>query len=385
MVSGKQRLTSIDTQRGLVIVIMALDHVRVMVAYPALVLLDFSDAEPGLFFTRWITHLCAPTFILLAGISAFLYGSKDRDRKDVSRFLLSRGIWLVFVELIIVNMAWNFNLSANFVPVLQVIWAIGVSMICLAGALWLPRAWIVSIAIVLIAGHNLLDLIQPAVEVASAGWLLLHIQGLLSIGGTPVIFVVYPLIPWVGVMMLGYSLGPYFAISDNSRPLKLILAGVILVLAFLVLRAANLYGDPNPWQMQGSLQATLIDFLNTSKYPPSLLFLLMTLGPALTLLGVLERSRGPLIDALVTMGRVPFFFYIAHLYLIHTVAIGIGLAQGFAISDVAVHFVYNPKTFGVGLFTVYILWVLIILALYPACRWFAGIKSRRRDWWLSYL
>jgi len=371
--------------RGLVMVFMALDHVRDLSSPPPPAALDFADAGAALFFTRWVTHLCAPTFVFLAGTSAFLYGAKGRSRGEVSRFLATRGAWLVVVELTVVNLAWNFNLGERYVPLLQVIWAIGVSMIALAGLLWLPRPAVLGVGLAMVLGHNLLDAVQPASAVAPAAWLLLHEQGTLTVGGSPILYVTYPLIPWIGVMALGYALGPAFAGADRGRARRLVLAGTVLVAAFLVLRFPNAYGEPNAWHAHEGLAATLIDFLDTTKYPPSLQFLLMTLGPALLFLGAFERASGRLADALVVIGRVPFFFYVLHLYAIHLIALGIGLAQGFPISSTAVLFVFYPPGFGVSLGAVYLLWMAVVLSLYPACRRFAGLKARRRDWWLSYL
>ncbi|RLA48008.1 MAG: hypothetical protein DRR06_00805 [Gammaproteobacteria bacterium] len=385
IVKNGKRLTSIDMLRGLVIVIMALDHVRDMLGAPSVRPMEWADADASLFFTRWITHLCAPTFVLLAGTSAFLYGASGRTNGDISRFLLTRGIWLVFVELTLVGFGWNFNLGSSYAPVLQVIWVLGVSMITLAGLIWLPRSLIAFIAIAMIAGHNLLDGIQPASEQASIVWRLLHVRGLLTIGGTPLVYVIYPLIPWIGVMALGYVIGPYFVGSRHRRPRNLVLTGLAMTVTFVLLRYWNIYGDANLWQVQGSTEATIVDFLNATKYPPSLLFLLMTLGPAIMLLGLFERRAGALGDALVTIGRVPFFFYVAHLYVIHLIALVLGLFQGIPISQTAVVFVFYPQDFGVSLPLVYGFWICVVLAFYPACRWFAGVKARRRDWWLSYL
>ena len=378
------RLTSIDMLRGLVMVIMALDHVRDMLG-PLPADLDFAGADAALFFTRWITHLCAPTFMLLAGVSACLYGAKNRSRSEVSYFLLTRGAWLVVVELTLVDFALHFNFERLFPLGFAVIWALGMSMIALAGLIWLRRSAIVGIALAMILGHNLLDAIQPPVESASAIWIVFHIQRLASIGGAPIGIFVYPLIPWIGVMALGYAIGPVFVDANRERPRRLVWTGALLVLSFFVLRFANLYGEPNPWSVHDTLEATLVDFFHTTKYPPSLQFLLMTLGPAFMLLGVFEGAKGHWAHALVIVGRVPFFFYVVHLYVIHSVALGVGLWQGFQIQDIAIMFLFYPPGFGVSLGPVYLFWIAIVLALYPACQWFAGVKARRRDWWLSYL
>jgi len=381
------RLASVDMLRGFVMLLMALDHVRDMLTVPPGAgpagAGDFSGAEGFLFFTRWITHICAPTFVFLAGVSACLYGATGRrTRGEVSWFLLSRGIWLVFIELTVVNFAWNFNLRGM---VLQVIWAIGCSMLALAPLIWLPRAALAAVGAAMVVGHNALDGVQPLASDASPLWLLLHIQGLLRIGGTPVAFVVYPLIPWIGVMALGFAIGPYFVAANPERPRRLIQVGALLTLAFVLLRLGNLYGEPSAWAMQETLTATLVGFFNTTKYPPSLQFLLMTLGPALMLLGWFEGLRGRLPGVLVTIGRVPFFFYVVHLYLIHSLGVAIGLAQGFRLHEVAVLFVENPPGFGVSLGSVYLIWALVLAALFPACAWFARVKARRSEWWIRYL
>jgi uncharacterized membrane protein len=287
------------------------------------------------------------------------------------------------MELTVVNFAWSFNLVSGLG--LQVIWAIGCSMIALSALVWLPPSAIAAVGAAMVLGHNLLDGIQPAAAEASPLWLLLHRRGLLAIGGTPVAYVLYPLIPWIGVMALGYALGPWFVGPDPERPRRLVRAGLALTLAFVVLRALNLYGEPSPWVAQGEALSTFLGFLDTTKYPPSLHYLLMTLGPALMLLGWFERLSGPFISALATVGQVPFFYYVVHLYLIHTLALVIGFAQGFHVRDIAVPFFNLPAGFGVALPAAYGLWIAVVLALFPLCVWFAGVKARRREWWLSYL
>ncbi len=384
----KYRLTSIDMLRGIVLVIMALDHVRDMVTHPLSAnysaAVDFAGSASALFFTRWITNFCAPTFVLLAGVSAFMYGAiQQRSKGEVTRFLVTRGVWLVFLELTFVGFAWSFNLHTK--PFLQVIWAIGWSMIALAALVWLPRGVIAGFGVVMIVTHNGLDSIQPVLSEASPLWVLLHIPGTLTVSGTPVALVVYPLIPWIGVMALGYAMGPYFMGPNPDRPRRLLLTGAVLMLLFLVLRVTNLYGDPMAWAPQQSIAATIISFLNVTKYPVSLQFLLVTLGAALMLLGWFERLTGRASNILVTFGRVSFFYYILHLYLIHVISVSIGLWQGFTLHEMAVIFLETPQNFGLTLSGVYIVWIITVTAMYPACKWFAEIKARRRDWWLSYL
>lgn len=386
--SGSNRLTSIDMLRGVVMVIMALDHVRDMVTHPQSsnysAAVDFAGSAGAWFFTRWITNFCAPTFVLLAGMSACLYGAtRQRTKDEVAWFLASRGVWLIFLEFTVVTFAWAFNLHT--LPFLQVIWAIGWSMIALSALVWLPQIIIATFGVVMIAAHNGLDGLQPLLSEASPLWVILHIPGILKLSGSPVGLIVYPLIPWIGVMAVGYALGPYFAGPNPERPGRLLLAGAVLTLSFLVLRLTNFYGDPSVWTAGQNASSTLIAFLNVTKYPASLQFLLMTLGPALMLLGWFEGLTGRIATILVTIGRVSMFYYILHLYLIHFIAVSIGLWQGFTLRDMAVSFLENPPNFGISLGGIYVVWVVTVLTMYPACVWFAGVKARRRDWWLRYL
>ena len=373
--------------RGLVLVIMALDHTRDMVMRPLSTdygaAVDFASSGAALFFTRLVTHLCAPTFVLLAGVSAYLYGAtRKRPTIEITRFLLSRGIWLVFIELTVIQFAWAFNLRT--MHILQVIWAIGWSMIVLSVLVWLPRIAIGAFGVLMIVTHNGLDSVQPLLSEASPLWVIFHVPGRLTIG-TWDFMVIYPLIPWIGVMALGYAMGPYFVGENPERPHRLLQIGVFLTLAFVVLRLTNLYGDPVKWVVHQNMVDTLFSFLSVTKYPVSLQFLLMTLGPALMLLGYFERVSGGLAQKLVTIGHVSFFFYVVHLYLIHSIAVLIGLWQGLGVRDMAVFFLDYPAQFGLSLAGVYVVWGMVILAIYPACVWFAGVKARRRDWWLSYL
>ena len=383
----KNRITSIDMLRGLVLVIMALDHTRDMVMRPLSTdygaAVDFASSGVALFFTRLATHLCAPTFVLLAGVSAYLYGAtRKRATVETTRFLFSRGIWLVFIELTVIQFAWALNLRTTHI--LQVIWAIGWSMIVLSALVWLPRIAIGAFGVLMIVTHNGLDSMQPLLSEASPLWVFFHIPGRLTVGIWDFL-VIYPLIPWIGVMALGYAMGPYFVGENPERPHRLFQIGVFLTLIFVVLRLTNLYGDPVKWVVHQNMVDTLISFLSVTKYPVSLQFLLMTLGPALMLLGYFERVSGGLAQKLVTIGHVSFFFYVVHLYLIHSIAVLIGLWQGLGVSDMAVFFLYYPAKFGLSLAGVYVVWCMVILAIYPACVWFAGVKARRRDWWLSYL
>jgi uncharacterized membrane protein len=361
-VAARARLASIDALRGLVMVLMALDHVRDFFTDVRFDPLDLSQTTPALFLTRWITHLCAPTFIFLAGVSAYLLSLRVSPA-ELSRFLVTRGLWLILLEVTVVQFAWTFNFRYESGVFLQVIWAIGVSMLVLAAIARLSIATIATISVILIAGHNLLDGVTPD-ELRAWGplWSVLHVSG-----PAPHVMVLYPLIPWVGVMGLGFAMGTVFRLAPESRREMFIRLGVVCLFVFVLLRAANGYGDPQPWNVQSDITLTLLSFVNVHKYPPSLLYLLLTLGGGFLLLAAFESVRGRLMSILRTFGRVPLFFYVLHIALAHFAALIIGATTGFALP------------------IVYLAWLLALLALYPTCRWFARIKSRRSDWWLSYL
>ncbi len=364
------RLTSIDTVRGLIMVVMALDHARDFLGLKAFVATDLSHTTAAYFMTRWVTHFCAPGFMFLAGVSAFL-SSRQKSKPELTRFLLSRGLWLVFAELTFISWAWQFSFSA---PRFLVIWALGWSMVFLAAMIWLPRWLVATLSVAIIASHNLLDGFhvtpQGAMEWAFA---VMH-QRAPPVG--------YPLIPWVAVMALGFVMGPVFTLETFQRRRVLIIAGLSCIAGFVLVRATNWYGDSSPWVPQSDALFTVFSFVNTSKYPPSLLYLLMTLGPIFLLLAAAELVTAPV---LLVFGRVPFFFYALHLVLLHLMALVVAANQGFEVSQVLTWFVSFPQAYGLGLGPVYLGWVGVVVALYWPCRWFAGVKARRRDWWLSYL
>jgi uncharacterized membrane protein len=382
--TGRVRLDSIDLLRGLVMVLMALDHTRDFFGASGPNPRDIAD--PALFLTRWVTHFCAPNFIFLAGVSAFLYGERGRSIGEVSWFLLTRGLWLILIEFTLMRFCWTFSFHVS-VFVMQVIGVTGASMVVLAALVHLPRGVIATIGLVMIAGHNLLDGID-AEDLGHAAWLwtLLHQPGLIEIGPQIKLFVLYNLVPWSGVMAAGYALGPVFRLDPASRRSFLIRTGAAVTAAFVVLRATNLYGDPAAWSMQVSVLGTLLSFIDCEKYPPSLLFLMMTLGPALILLALFERAHGALAGAITTFGRVPFFFYVVHVAFIHALAVGfawitvgdIGWTFGAFLSQ-------KPASYGLNLVGVYAVWLGVVAALYPLCRSFAALKQRRREWWWSYL
>jgi uncharacterized membrane protein len=382
--SSRIRLTSIDTLRGLVMIVMALDHTRDFFASGGFNPRDVTDT--ALFLTRWVTHFCAPTFIFLAGISAYLYGFQRKNTGEVSRFLLTRGLWLVLVEFTVVRLGWSFDLHFNYF-VAQVIFAIGVSMVALALFVHLPRAAIGFIGLAMIAGHNAFDGVKAEQLGAAAPlWHFLHQPGLFDIAPGVKFFVLYPLIPWIGVMAAGYALGPVFTQERSARVQQLFMLGAAVTLGFFILRATNLYGDPAPWAIQDSLFATVLSFINCEKYPPSLLYLSMTLGPVLMLVAALERVRGPIADWIATFGRVPFFYYVVHIFLLHALAIAFAWATigdiGWLFGSMAGR---KPAAYGLSLAGIYAVWLAVVVALYPLCRWFAGLKRRRAEWWWSYL
>jgi uncharacterized membrane protein len=369
VVAGERaRLQSIDLLRGMVMVLMALDHFRDYYSAVTFNPLDLSQTTFALFATRWITHYCAPVFILLAGVSAWFVAQR-RSPPELTRFLLSRGLWLVLLELTVIKCAWSFDPGFSQGQVLRVVWAIGWAMVALAFLVRLPLKWVATIGLVMIFGHNLLDGIKPEVFGAWAPlWSVLHVKGETSIG-----FVSYPLIPWIGVLAAGYALGAAYAWPLQRRRRLLVVLGICAIVLFVTLRGFNLYGEAQPWTTQSSTLMTALSFVNVTKYPPSLLYLLMTLGPALLALAALESVRGAWTKFFVVFGRVPLFFYIAH----------IALAQ--ASAEVVWRALGQPESFGWGLPIVYLVWASAVLLLYPACRWFAEVKRRRDDWWLSYL
>jgi len=375
-------VTSVDLLRGAVIVLMALDHTREFFHFPVDPT-DLARTTVPLFATRWVTHFCAPVFMALAGVGAYLNGSSGKTRAQLSRFLITRGLFLVVLEITVVRLGWFFNLDYTLVELL-VIAALGWSMVVLAGLIWLPRRVLAAICLAVIAGHHVLDGIQPAGRLGWV-WRLLHAPGQVVPAPGYVISIGYVLIPWMFVMALGYCCGPVFRWPPARRRRALIWAGALATLAFAVIRAINGYGDPNP-RLEDETPARLaMSFLNTTKYPPSLLYLLMTLGPALVALTVLRRAKGPVADIFVTFGRVPFLFYVAHLYLVHALAVAAGVAQGFPDSAIRTLYRFLPEGYGFGLPVVYVVWLWVVAALYPMCRRYAAFKAQSRGWWVSYL
>jgi uncharacterized membrane protein len=386
----RKRLVSIDAMRGLVMIIMALDHVRDFFSRDAALFspTDLARTTPALFLTRWITHFCAPVFMFTAGIGAYLWWQRGHTRPQLSVFLLTRGLWLVILEVTVMRPAYNFNFSTRYAFLLVVLWALGMAMIGLAALIWLPTRWLAVVSIATIALHNCLDGVQ-----ATGIWNVLHRPGLIRVAGQ-VVIVSYPLVPWITVMAAGFCLGPVFRMDQTARRRLLIRMGTAVTLAFVLVRTLNVYGDPARWSAQKSAVYTVFSFLNCTKYPPSLDFLLMTLGPALLALAYFDRLPLKDTNPLIVFGRVPLFYFIAHFYLAHVAA---ALLAWLRYGRAALPFLFQPVTpmggpqqmlaagFGYDLWVTYLVWALIVAGLYFPCRWFARVKAARRDWWLSYL
>lgn len=373
-----KRLSSIDTLRGLVMIVMALDHVRDYVHYqidPT----DLAHASSSLFLTRWITHFCAPVFMLLAGTGAYLQLARGTSKRALARFLVTRGLWLIFLELTVVrSLGWFFNFDYHLIPFL-VIWALGAAMLVLAALIWLPTSVLLVVSVAAIAGHNLLD----NYTATSWVWNMVHEPTFIPIGGGHAVAFLYVLVPWVFVMSLGFALGPVFTWPDDRRRRALLAAGAATCAAFVIIRAINLYGDGHHW-------TSPLDFLNCTKYPPSLDYLLMTLGPALLALVLFERWQGRVQRAIETIGRVPMFYYLLHIPLIHAIAVALALAShgsaGWLFSDTfGPPGSGAPAGYGFPLWVVYAVWLGVVLALYIPCRWYADYKRSHQHWWLSYV
>lgn len=389
--SSGSRVASVDMLRGLVMVIMALDHTRDFVHSAAMSFPpeDLERTTAAIFFTRWITHFCAPAFMFCAGLGACFRLERGGSLAGLSRFLWTRGLWLIVLELSVVRLGFFFNFDYDMVFLL-VFWALGMCMIALALLVRLPHRALLIVSAGVIVLHNLADGI-PAARFGPLAWVwqVLHEQALLV--RSPAVVVAYPLVPWIFVMAAGFCLGRVYQLPLERRRPLLIRLGCALTLAFLVLRGLNLYGDPRPWAAQGDGVFTLLSFLNTTKYPPSLAFLLMTLGPAIAFLGWVEPVRASERHPLLVFGRVPLFYFVVHIPLIHAVAIALAwLRYG------AAPFLFVPPPtlgtprqlfppdYGWNLWVVYAVTATVVLGLYPACLWFARLKQRRGDWWLSY-
>ena len=388
-----KRISSIDVLRGIVMVIMALDHARDYFHFGSFFVdpTDMTTTTPILFFTRFITHFCAPVFIFLAGTAAFLYGSK-KTKQQLFKFLFTRGLWLIFLEFTLNNFIWTFDLSYSF-PVSQVIWAIGFSMLCLAFLIYIPRKLILLIGVVIVFGHNLLDgVIVEGSNVSSIIWYLLHQNKFLPISDTVAFYFYYPVIPWIGLILLGYCFGALYHKDYNAETRKkwLLRLGIGSLGLFFVLRGINVYGDLVPWSIQKDLSYTVLSFFNVTKYPPSLIFLLMTMGPSLLLLHLLESKKNRITNFFLVFGKVPLFYYFLHVFVIHLLAMIIHVLLGGYWKDLiltgASFMNATLSTYGYPLWIVYIAWISIVLLLYPICKKYMIYKANNKSkWWLKYL
>jgi len=384
-VSRGPRIESVDFLRGFVMILMALDHARDFFGVQAISPTDVAHAGAPLFFTRWITHICAPTFFLLTGTGAFLSRARTSPAA-LSRYLITRGVWLILLELTVIRLvAYQFNLDYQ-VTMLLVIWALGWSMIALGLLVFLPLPAIGVIGALMITGHNLLDSVRSANPI----WVVLHGPGFVSQSPDHTIFVSYPLIPWIGVTALGYVLGVIFAWPAGKRKKLLLTLGVSAIVAFVLLRGINVYGDPSRWKVQVTSVATVLSFLNTTKYPPSLLYLLMTLGPALLILRWADGVTPGALRPVLNYGRVPFFYYVTHFFMIHALAVAVCLVRYgtarwmFESPNLGSYPFTQPPDWGYSLPVVYAVWSAVVIAVYPACRRFAELRAQRAQRWLSY-
>lgn len=386
------RIKSIDVLRGLVMVIMALDHTRDLFHRTALTddPLNLATTTTALYFTRWITHFCAPVFVFLAGTSIYLQGLR-KTKRELSRFLIKRGLWLIFVEVGIITLAITFNPLYNTL-ILQVIWAIGISMVTLGLLVYLPFRVLLALGLAIVLGHNLLDIAEARPGFTpNFWWSLFHQPHGYSYTAGHGVYIGYPFVPWLGLMLLGYCTGSFFTptISPAYRRRVLTRLGVVLLVFFVILRFSNIYGDPHPWSLQKNGLLTLFSFLNVEKYPPSLLYMFVTIGPALLFLAATESIENRFTRRLRTFGRTALFFYIGHWYLIHTLSLIAFLMRGHTPTEgskMPGPFKFVLPGEGFSLTGTYLIWAAVILIMYPLCRWYDAYKtSHKEQWWLSYL
>ena len=390
-IPDKKRISSVDLLRGAVMIIMALDHTREFFHYDAQLSnpLNLNTTTPVLFFTRWITHFCAPVFVFLSGTSAYLQSAR-KSKKELSIFLITRGLWLILAEITIVNLIFSFDISFSTIA-LEVIWAIGISMMILGLVIWLPFEIILTLGLLIVLGHNALDFYErKQITPFSAGYNLIHRVGFHQFLGNHLLMILYPFLPWTGLMMLGYCLGKVLR-NDNAAYRKrfLVIAGLSTIALFIVLRAINIYGDPFRWSEQPTGFRTFLSFINTSKYPPSLFFISMTIGPALLLLAWWDTIQNAFTRIVSVYGRVPLFYFVVHFFILHlftTITFflrGHTYAEGMA-DQVFTKFVKPGE--GFTLTTVYMIWIAVVIALYPLCKWYDNYKTKHKEKkWLRYL
>lgn len=390
---SKERVYSIDVLRGIVMILMALDHTRDFFHVKAMTedALRLDADLPFTYITRWITHFCAPIFVFLSGLSVHLMHGR-KTAKEISGYLLKRGLWLILVEVTLVTFGLTFNPLFS-VLILQVIWTIGICFVCLSIFVFLPWQAVLAIGVLITIGHNALDAIEAQPDFkAGLLWQLTHKTQYTLFQFAPGhgILVIYPFFPWLGIMMMGYGLGRAYLpdIAAARRKRLLITAGISMILLFVIVRWLNVYGDPRPWVAHPGFWATVGDFMNVNKYPPSMMYACATLGPALLMLAALEGKRGKALAVAKVYGSVPFFYYILHFYFIHILCVILFFATGHGtneIVDMSVPFLFRPRTFGFPLIVVYVIWIGIVALLYPLCKRYAAYKQANKKWWLSYI
>src|SRR2546423_8099521 len=387
------RVDSIDLLRGVVMIIMALDHTRDFFHAPAWAddPLNLSTTTPLLFFTRWITHFCAPIFVFLSGVSIYLQRFRKSDR-ELSTFLIKRGLWLILMEITLINFSFSFDWHVTTIT-LQVIWSIGISMVILGLMIHLPFNFILITGLIIVFGHNLMDFAER-IPNRKFGffWDLAHRQAFYPLWDGHVLGIFYPFLPWTGLMLLGCCCGRLFNkdVNPSYRRKMLTRLGLATIIFFIALRATNFYGDPNPWSPQRNSLYTFLSFINTNKYPPSLLYMCMTIGPALLFLAWMEPIHNRLTKVITVYGRVPFFYYLIHFYIIHSLCTVLFFMRGHSLEEglnapkgFPVNFIIPNEGYSLG--TVYLIWAALIIIMYPLCKWYSDYKQSHRSWWLSYL
>ncbi len=398
-VSIARRVHIVDIVRGIAVVLMAIDHVRVYSGVPA------GGPDPGVFFTRWVTHFVAPIFALLAGTSAYFHGARLGDRRALARWLVTRGLFLVLLDLTLMRLMWTFNVGFDRSALAGVLWMLGWCMVLLAGLIRLPLEGLVVFGVALVTLHNVADFLPVGgLAEGSLGWLwrILYFGGPIEAGNW-LMFVLFSIVPWIGVMALGYAMGSVFSWEEDRRNRFLRRLGAGMVVAFIVLRALDVYGDRSHWRAQPQAAAVasgadappprppaLLRFLGTSKYPASLQFLLMTLGPAVLLLGAPKALPGGVAAPLEVFGRTPMFYYLLHIPLIHVLAMGVSLVrtgglEPWLFMDHPAMVPPAPEGYMWPLWLLYLVTAIAVAILYVACRWYARYKATHRDWWLSYV
>lgn len=390
---ASKRIESIDLLRGLIMVIMALDHTRDFFHKEGLSgdPLNAATTTPILYFTRWVTHFCAPTFVFLSGLSAWLQRGR-KSKIELSLFLISRGLWLIFIDLTIMTLIFSADIYFS-VFTLETLWSIGAGMIILGILIHLPFRFILAIGLLIFFGHNLLDLAEQSRSgVVPVWWSFLHRPAIVPIGGNHSLFIFYPFLPWAGLTLLGYCCGKLFTDTDAERRKKILLTiGISAIVFFVVLRTINIYGNPLPWSQQKDSLSTFFVFMNVQKYPPSLLFLCATMGPVLIFLALLKNTGSKWVKVVSVYGRVPLFYFIVHFFILHTAAIIVYLCRGHSVAEgmegvPGLPFKFAVPGEGYNLLTVYGIWIVLVIILYPICRWYDNYKTNHKEkWWLSYL